>query len=491
MNANRRLTRMTALLATAALVLTACSSSSSSPSATAAASSAGGNQPSSSPAAQPSSSPATAPITLTIAANAVVGGKSDQEASWITNYVIPTFQKQMAAQGENVTVNFNGTGVADEQYKAQLALDLKSGSGADVFDMDGIWIGEFAQANYIKPLNQILPAADSWDGWSQIATAVQANMSYQGQRYGISSGTDGRFLYFNKDVFAKAGLPADWAPTSWQDILTAAQTIKSKVPGVTPLQIDAGTAMGEATTAQGFLPLLVGTGVKLYDETSQKWQGNTPQIQNVLNFYKQVYTTGLGDPQIQLAAKGRDQSFQEFSQLKIGILAESDYMWRGVINPTGGVDPMSNRTTEVGWTLMPAMTPGSGVNGQSFVSISGGGGRVLNPNTKNPKEAWALLSFMASKDAVLQYTNGQPQITQRNDVNSQILSSDPVLTFVATKVLPLTVYRPGFAVYPQVSQALQLASQEVFNGKSVSDAATEYNATLVKLVGADHVASGG
>src|SRR5664280_3195215 len=161
MNANRRLTRLTALLATAALALTACSSSSSSPSATAAASSAGGNQPSSSPAAQPSSSPAAAPITLTIAANAVVGGKSDQEASWITNYVIPTFQKQMAAQGENVTVQFNGTGVADEQYKAQLALDLKSGSGADVFDMDGIWIGEFAQANYIKPLNQILPAADS------------------------------------------------------------------------------------------------------------------------------------------------------------------------------------------------------------------------------------------------------------------------------------------------------------------------------------------
>lgn len=488
MNAKRPLVRMTALLAAGALAVTACSAGGSSPSASAAGAS--GVQPSTS-GVQPSSSPGGPPVALTIGANSVVGGKSDQEAAWITNYVIPTFQKQMADQGQTVTVKFNGTGVADEQYKAQLALDLKSGSGSDVFDMDGIWVGEFAQANYLKPLNQIDPAADSWDGWSQITPAVQANMSYQDQRYGISSGTDGRFLYFNKDVFAKAGLPADWAPTSWQDILTAAQTIKSKVPGVTPLQINAGTAMGEATTAQGFLPLLVGTGVKLYDEATQKWQGNTTQIQDVLNFYKEVYTTGLGDPQLQLAAKGRDQSFQEFSQLQIGILVEGDYMWRGVINPTGGVNPMPNRDTEVGWALMPAKTAGSGVNGQSFVSISGGGGRVLNPNTKNPNEAWALLSFMASKDAVLQYTNGQPQITQRSDVNSQILSSDPVLTFVATKVLPLTVYRPGFAVYPQVSQALQLASQEVFSGKSVSDAATEYNDALVKLVGADHVASGG
>ena len=209
MNANRRPTRITALLATAALVLTACSGSSSSPSPSAAAASAAGNQPSSSPAVQPSSSPAAAPVTLTIAANAVVGGKSDQEATWITNYVIPTFEKQMAAQGKNVTVTFNGTGVADEQYKAQLALDLKSGSGADVFDMDGIWIGEFAQANYIKPLNQILPAADTWDGWSQISPAVQANMSYQGQRYGISSGTDGRFLY-SASTRCRTG-PPRWA----------------------------------------------------------------------------------------------------------------------------------------------------------------------------------------------------------------------------------------------------------------------------------------
>lgn len=495
MNANRRPTRITALLATAALVLTACSGSSSpSPSAAAAsaAASAGGNQPSSSPAAQPSSSPAAAPVSLTIAANAVVGGKSDQEASWITNYVIPTFEKEMAAQGKNVTVQFNGTGVADEDYKAQLALDLKSGAGADVFDMDGIWIGEFAQANYIKPLTTVAGSdVDSWDGWAQIPTAVQDNMSFGGQRYGLSMGTDGRFLYFNKDVLAKAGLPADWQPKSWADIISAAQAIKAKVPGVTPLQIDAGTAMGEATTMQGVLPLLAGTGVKIYDETTQKWQGDTPNLEAVLSFYQQVYSSGLGDPQLQAAAKGRDQSFQLFSQQKIGILAESDYMWRGILNPTGGDFPMANRATEVGYVFMPAQNPGSGIRKQDYVSMSGGGGRVLNPNSKNPKEAWALLSFMASKDAVLAYVGKQPQITMRQDVNDATLSSDPLLLWTSQKVLPLTAYRPGFAVYPQVSQALQLATQEVVAGTPVASAAKEYNDTLVKLVGADHVASGG
>ena len=54
----------------------------------------------------------------------------------------------------------------------------------------------------------------SWEGWSQIPKAVQANSSFEGKTYGIPSGTDGRVLYFNKKLFAKAGLPTDWQPKS-------------------------------------------------------------------------------------------------------------------------------------------------------------------------------------------------------------------------------------------------------------------------------------
>ena len=485
--------RMGVLFAVVVLIAAACSTSSTSPSSSAAAVA---SPTTASSAAAPSGSGGAggAPIALKISANAVVGGKNDLAAEWITTYVIPTFQQMMTAQGKNVTVTFAGSGAADEDYKTQLGLDFTTGGGADVIvGLDDIWVGEFAEAGYIKPLNQVGGAdVDSWDGWSQISQAAQDDMSYNGQRFGIASGLDGRVLYFNKDVMAAAGLPADWQPKSWADIITAAQAIKAKEPGVTPLQINAGTAMGEATTAQGFLPLLVGTGVNIYDATTQKWQGNTPQIQNVLKFYQQVYGgSGLGDPQIQLAAKGRDQSFLEFSQKKIGILLEGDYLWRSVINPKGGIDPEADRDTNIGYSLIPAMTPGSGIKGQDFVSISGGGGSVLNPNTKAPAEAWALLSFMSSKDAVTASVSKQVRITMRTDVNAATLAQDPLLTFVSTKVFPITAVRPGLAVYDQVSQALQLASQEVVAGKSPADAATDYQNALTKLVGADHITSGG
>ena len=39
-------------------------------------------------------------ISLSIASNAIAGGKNDQEAKWITDYVIPTFTKAMKAKGK-------------------------------------------------------------------------------------------------------------------------------------------------------------------------------------------------------------------------------------------------------------------------------------------------------------------------------------------------------------------------------------------------------
>src|ERR1041384_6836820 len=92
-------------------------------------------------------------IELTITQNAISGGKNAAGADFITNWVIPKFEAAEKAKGKDVTVKFVPSGVDDEQYKTKLSLDLKSGKGADFFDMDGIWAGEFAEAGYLKPLS--------------------------------------------------------------------------------------------------------------------------------------------------------------------------------------------------------------------------------------------------------------------------------------------------------------------------------------------------
>lgn len=443
---------------------------------------------SSSTGASPSQNAGAKDVTLTITSNSIAGGKNADEADWYTKYVIPTFTKQQKDKGVNVTVTFQPSGVDDEQYKTKVALDLKSRAGADIMALDGIWVGEFAQAGYLKPLTDVVgQSVTSWEGWSQIPKAVQANASFEGKTYGIPAGTDGRVLYFNKKLFAQAGLPADWQPKSWQDITAAGMKLKA-IQGIDPIQINAGTAMGEATTMQGVLPLLVGTGSEIY--SGGKWQGDTKAVRDVLTLYKQLLDQGLENKNFQQAAKGRDQSFAAFAEGKVGILLEGDYFWRSVINPDNGDAPMATRNTDVGYAYIPAREAGSGVGGSDYVSMSGGGGYFLNPNTKYPQQAWELLQFIGSPDAINALLHGSAKVTARQDVNEQVLAKDPFLSFISQKVLPVTHYRPGLAVYPQVSQALQQATADIVSGKSVDEAAKAYGAAVEKAVGgADKVSS--
>jgi multiple sugar transport system substrate-binding protein len=430
-------------------------------------------------------------FTLSIGGNGIIGGKNAVQAEWITNWVIPRFIADQKAKGRTAHVTYQPSGAADEDYKSKIALDLKTGSGADIYSLDGIWVGEFADAGYIKPIENLVgkDKADAWDGWEQIPPAVQGNMSYNGKRYGVPLGTDGRVIYFNKRLFAQAGLPADWQPKSWDDIVAAGQTLKAKLPGVTPIQLNAGTAMGEATTMQGILPLLVGAGQQIWSDG--KWQGNTAAVRDALGVYQKIYGGGLGDPVLQQDAKGRDKSFQAFAAGKIAILVEGDYFWRSVVEPTKGIAKMPDRDQAVGYAMIPAKSSGAGIRGQDFVSMSGGTGNVLNPATKYPQQAWELLQFMNSKDATIASLGGSPRLTQRKDVNDEVLKNDPMLTYVAQKVLPLTAYRPGFAVYPRVSQALQQATLDVVTGKSPAEAAATYGHAVESVVGGvDKVANG-
>ncbi|MFC5101725.1 extracellular solute-binding protein [Kibdelosporangium philippinense] len=428
-------------------------------------------------------------ITLTISSNALEGGKNANIAKWTVDYVIPKFVEAQKAKGVTATVRFDGNGADDKDYKTKVALDLKTGGGADVQEIDGIWLGEFAQAGQAKPLADLVgqDKVDAWEGWSKIPSAVTALGDFEGKRYGVPVGTDGRVLYFNKKLFTRAGLPADWQPRSWDDVLAAGQKLKT-IPGVVPIQLNAGTAMTEATTMQGVLPLLVGTGKPVYD--SGKWQGATQNVKDVLGLYQKIYSGGLGDPLLQQEAKGRDKSFAQFADNKIGILLESDYFWRAVVNPANGVAKMADRDTAVGWAKIPAERAGSGVGGQDFVSMSGGGIRIVNPNSKFPQQAWELLQFMNSFDATKARVSATPQITVRSDVNDDVLKGDPMLTYVSKEVLPITRYRPGLAQYTQVSSALQQATADVVAGKSVDEAAATYQQAVVKAVGEGNVATG-
>ncbi|WP_068003856.1 ABC transporter substrate-binding protein [Nocardia pseudobrasiliensis] len=428
-------------------------------------------------------------VTLTIASNAIAGGKNAAIAKWLTDYVIPHFVEQQRARGVTVRLKFQGSGAGDGAYQQKQILQLRTGGGGDILDIDGTDVGNFAQSYLIKPLAEVVGAETvaNWDGWSQIYPSVRQLDRFHGQDYGIPKGTDGRVLFYNRDLFARAGLPTDWQPHSWDDILTAA-TALAKLPGITPIQLAGGTAMAETTTINGFLPLLAGAGALIFADG--KWQGDTAAMRAALGFYQQIFTRRLTDPNFDLEAQGRDRSFAEFAAGRIGIYPESDYMWRSILSPTVGADPMPNRDSAVGYALIPAMRPGAGVNGVDHLTFSGGAVWLINPNTAYPQQAWSLLTFMSSAPAMEAYERdylGSSQIMPRTDVNNALLAREPLMNYIAANALPHTYFRPSEGAYTRVSALIQQATADVIGGRTPDAAAAAYSRKLADLVGRDNV----
>ncbi len=416
-----------------------------------------------------------------------IAGVSGNDLKWLSESVVPAFNAKIKSEGKSVNVVLQEFTGKAEALKQQYALDLQVGKGADVMAFDGFWVPEFVASNLLKPLDQVAGAqVNRWEGWRQIPAGLRELMGYKGKVYGVGNGTDVRMIFYRKDLFQKAGIRTPWQPKSWNDLLDTARKIKQALPDVTPLQLNAGSAMGEATTLQGWYMLLLGTGIKPFDDSQDKWIVKHQGILDALNFYKTVYVDEkLGDARLQLIQEGRDRSFEAFRDAKMAMLIEGDYFWRSILLPKGGDFALEKRDELVGWAKMPAQMPGKGVNGQSFVSASGGTGFVINPNTKAPKEAWELMSFMASKAMQTEFQKILPRIRARKDVP---ITQDPIMSQMAKTLLPLTVIRPKLASYPKVSSEIQLMTERVVSAQaSPLDAMNAYSEAVKKIVGADNV----
>lgn len=415
-----------------------------------------------------------------------IGGvSSGPELDWLIEVVKPEFEAMMAEEGK--TVNVNIVEFIGDDARQQLVLDLGVGEGADILAFDGFWLPEFVEGGLLQPLTQVVgEEAMEWEGWEVTPEGLRDILGFNGEVYGIARGTDARVIWYRSDLLEEAGLPADWQPASWEELLDAARTIKENLEGVVPLQLNAGTAMGEATTMQGYLMALLGAGHHIYDFDENKWIVSSPAILDTLRLYETIYVTEeLGDPRYQLAQNGRDQSFEAFANGEVAMLVEGDFFWRGPLAPESGNFAMENRDEVVKFAFMPAQEPGAGFNDQDFVTISGGTGFVLNPNTDHPQEAWQLLTYMFSREALEGLQELQPRIRARTDVP---VTGDETMSRIASEVLPLTTIRPQLPAYNQVSAEAQLMTERVVSGEmSPEEAMQAYDEAVTALVGEENV----
>ena len=320
---------------------------------------------------------------------------------------------------------------SENDYYTKLALMLRSPRTApDLVYEDTFLINSDIKAGYLKPLDGYLKGWSDWDTF--VETAKGAAKASDGKTYGIPDGTDTRGLWYNKHIFAKAGLPTDWQPKTWADVLDAARAIKAKVPGVVPINVYSSKAAGEASSMQGFEMLLYGTGNQLYDD-------------------------------------------------KLGIALDGSWLpntWQET-----GPKPWPEWSSVLGQVAMPTQTgqaPGR-------TSLSGGWTWAISAKSANPDLGWKFITALQTPQNAAKYAVAGTQIAVRSDVAEDATYKQANAKYpVFTDVVSVTKYRPAFPEYPKVSNQIQVAMEAVMTGQATpQEAQKAYDEAVKGIVGDD------
>lgn len=265
----------------------------------------------------------------------------------------------------------------------------------DVVQYFDINVGQFAGSDLLSPLDD--QVADAlW--WKDTPAPVQASGKYDGKIYSVAQGINTYGILFDRTLTEKAGLPNDWKPKSWGDILDGARAIKKTSPDSSPLYVITGTAQGTFGVVAGpGLLLSASSNPTIYNPETNKWVVDSKGIREVLNFYKTAASENLLAPTSQIMdPNGTTHPAQALHDHKFGITLTGNWIplfWgKDICAPC-----WDDKEGTIGFSEIPTaegQEPGIGASFNGVVLS-------MSKNPSDPKLAWSAIEIMQAKKNLL------------------------------------------------------------------------------------------
>ena len=147
---------------------------------------------------------------------------------------------------------------------------------------EGDYFSEYAQQGLLYSAKQVL--SDS----SNLLPVFAKQGSYDGKQYGMPWTTSTRTLFYNKSLFAKAGIKS--APTTWADIQADAAKIKKLG------KIGFGLPLGSEEAQAESLLWFLGDGGNYMNSAGTKWTINSAANVSAFTFLKGLVSAGDTEP---------------------------------------------------------------------------------------------------------------------------------------------------------------------------------------------------
>nr|WP_246731762.1 extracellular solute-binding protein [Methylocapsa sp. S129] len=288
------------------------------------------------------------------------------------NQAFQSIIKQFETANPGMTVQVETRGV--DEHKAALRVAAGSDQGPDIFfSWAGLGLGgEFVKSGLALPMDKYY-AQYKWDD-EFLPAADIFSKQYAGGRYGVPYSFHGEALYYNKALFAKAGITSE--PKTYADLLADADKLAAAgIPAIT----FGGTVNWHVMRLLDEI-LETQCGAEKHDAlmTMQaSWASEPCATKSFTEFHNWSSKYFLKP----FMGIGQDQSFNLFLAGRAGMMLEGDWLV--------GQLKQNNKLADYGLFLFP--TGGSRLYGFSEYNY-------ISSKSKNPDVAAKFLDFLASKD---------------------------------------------------------------------------------------------
>jgi multiple sugar transport system substrate-binding protein len=325
----------------------------------------------------------------------------------------------------------------------------------DVVQIPTPVVAQWVASNYLLPLDSYVANTDWYKDFPQV---IRDEGTFDGKVYAVSSGENDSMLYYNKDMFAKAGLPVPWNPQNWDDILTAARQIHAKIPDVVPMWLMAGTTAGSVGIEMGAGNLLFGSSdPTVYDAATQKWVVDSVGLRETLGFYHSIYSEGLGAKLSDLFSPTPHTVpvTDLIPNQKVAIVLGSNFyggQWGKVV-----CAPCWDKATEV-----EGVAPIPYVKGQApnITTTVAGWDYAVAAVTPHPKEAFDAVNVLSNRRNSIDMANWSGFVPGSSKFanDPEVIDFGPPVNELASKIIQYGRILPPLPDFEVWSKGLQQAT---------------------------------
>ncbi|MBB3594141.1 multiple sugar transport system substrate-binding protein [Rhizobium sp. BK529] len=342
---------------------------------------------------------ATSLATLCLVSTASAAEKIEM---WVRSGIGDAFKKVVESYNASHENQVVATEVPFGELVQKYATAIAGGQAPDALSMDLIYTPAFAAAGQLEDLTDW---AKSLPYFNSLSPSHVKLGTYQDKIYGLPLSVETSVFAWNKDLYKKAGLDPEKAPTTWEEIEANAEKIRKLGDDTYGFYFSGGGCGGCMIFT--FTPLVWGAGADILSEDGKTATLDTPQMRKAVGYYRDMVKKDLVPAS---AASDNGTNFLTFTNGKIGQQSLGAFAIGTLVTQYPDIN--------FGVTLIPS------VDGKAS-SFAGGDNFVITKGTKKLDAVKEFLEYIYSMDGqkVMAKYGSLPT---RGDIADQVLAGlDP------------------------------------------------------------------